>query len=74
VPTEARRDLDRRRRRYAVGLLARSLAAEAVWTAAIPVANIAGEQRRVGVMRRSAHEGRSMAASTLRGKPEDSAN
>jgi hypothetical protein len=68
VPTEERRDLDRRRRRYAVGLLARSLAAEAVWTAAIPVANITGEQRRVGLMRRRAHEGRSMAASTLRGK------
>lgn len=68
VPTEECRDLDRRRRRYAVGLLARSLAAEAVWTAAIPVANVAGEQRRVGVMRRRAREGRSMAASTLRGE------
>jgi hypothetical protein len=73
VPTEERRDLDRRRRRYAVGLLARSLAAEAIWTAAIPVANIAGEQRRVGVMRRRAHEGRSLAASALRGKNEHEA-
>jgi len=70
VPTEERRSLDRRRRRYAVGLLARSLAAEAVWAAAIPLANIAGEQRRVGVMRQRAHEGRSMASSTLRGKVE----
>jgi hypothetical protein len=70
APSEERRNLDRRRRRYAVGLLARSLAAEAVWTAAIPVANLAGERRRVGVMRHRAHEARSMAASTLRGEPE----
>jgi hypothetical protein len=74
APTDARHNLDRRRRRYAVGLLARSLAAEAVWTAAVPVANLAGEQRRVGVMRQRAHEGRSMASSTLRGKAEDGAN
>jgi hypothetical protein len=69
-PTEQRRGLDRGRRRYAVGLLARSLAAEAVWTAAVPVANIAGEQRRVGMMRQRAHEARSMASSTLRGQAE----
>jgi hypothetical protein len=72
--TEERRSLDRRRRRYAVGLLARSLAAEAVWTAAIPVANIAGEQRRVGIRRQRAHESRSIAASTLRGKAEQDAD
>lgn len=68
APTERRRGLDRGRRRYAVGLLARSLAAEAVWTAAVPVANITGEQRRVRIMRQRAHEGRSMASSTLRGQ------
>jgi hypothetical protein len=65
-PTEERRALDVHRRRYAMGLLARSLTAEALWTAALPVAHIAGEQRRVAIRRRRAAEGRSLAASTLR--------
>ena len=65
-PTEERRALEVHRRRYAMGLLARSLSAEALWTAALPVAHIAGEHRRVAIRRRRAAEGRSMAASTLR--------
>lgn len=65
-PTEERRALEMHRRRYAMGLLARSLTAEALWTAALPVAHIAGEQRRVAIRRQRAAEGRSMAASTLR--------
>jgi hypothetical protein len=64
--TDERRALDVRRRRYALGLLARSLAAEALWTAAIPVAHLAGEQRRVALRRQRAGEGRAMASSTLR--------
>ena len=64
-PTEERRALEVHRRRYAMGLLARSVTAEALWTAALPVAHIAGEQRRVAVRRRRAAEGRSLAASTL---------
>jgi hypothetical protein len=71
--TAERRGLDRHRRRYALGLLARSVAAETLWTAALPVARIAGEQRRVGVRRRSAGERRSMASSTLLGKVEHGA-
>jgi hypothetical protein len=63
--TEERHNLDQRRRRFAVGFLARSLAAEAVWTAAIPVANVAGEQRRVAIRRRRARDARSIAASAL---------
>ncbi len=65
-PTEERRALEVHRRRYALGLLARSVTAEALWTAALPVARIAGEQRRVAIRRRRAAEGRSLAASTLR--------
>jgi hypothetical protein len=64
----ARRALEKRRRQFAVGLLARSLAAEAVWTAATPVARVAGEQRRVAVRRRRAREGRALAAAALLGR------
>ncbi len=64
--TDERRALDRRRRRFAIGLLARSLAREAFWTAAIPAASIAGEQRRVATRRQRAREGRSIAAAALR--------
>jgi hypothetical protein len=67
-PTELRRDLDRRRRRFALGFLARSVAAEAVWTAATPLANLAGEQPRVSIRRRRSRESRSIALSTLRGR------
>ena len=48
--TAERRGLDRCRRPFAVGLLLRSLAAESLWTVAIPAANIAGEQRRVAIL------------------------
>jgi hypothetical protein len=65
-PTERRRDLDTRRRRYALGYLARSVAAETVWTVAVPAAVIAGEQHRVGVRRKRAREGRATAIATLR--------
>jgi hypothetical protein len=65
--TETRRELDRRRRRFAVGFLARSIAMDAVWTAAVPAAKVAGQQRRVALRRTRAREGLSMAASTLRG-------
>ena len=63
--TDRRRELDTRRRRYALGYLARSVAAETVWTVAAPVAVIAGEQRRVGVRRKRAREGRATAVATL---------
>lgn len=66
--TDVRHALDRRRRRFALGFLARSIAAEAVWTAATPAANLVGEQRRASIRRRRAREGRSMAVSTLRGR------
>lgn len=65
-PTDDRRELDKRRRRFAVGFLARSIAAEALWTAATPAANVAGQQRRVAVRRRRARQSRSIAVSTLR--------
>ena len=48
------------------GYLARSVAAEAVWTVAVPAAVVAGEQRRVGVRRKRAREGRATAIATLR--------
>jgi hypothetical protein len=64
--TGERLDIERRRRRFAVGLLARSVAAEALWTAAIPAAKIAGEQRRVAVRRQRAREGRALANESLR--------
>jgi CDP-Glycerol:Poly(glycerophosphate) glycerophosphotransferase len=66
TPTPRRRELEQRRARFAVGLLARALAAQTVWTAAIPVANIAGESRRVGIRRRRASEQRRLAIATLR--------
>jgi hypothetical protein len=65
TPTDLRRDLDRRRRRFAVGLLARSLAAEATWTAAIPAARATGQQRRVAARRRYARQSRRIATGTL---------
>jgi hypothetical protein len=67
-PGGARRGLERRRRHFAAGLLARSLAAEALWTAAAPVARVAGEQRRVAIRRRRAREGRALAAAALLGR------
>lgn len=67
-PGDARRALERHRRPFAAGLLARSLAAEAVWAAAAPVARVAGEQRRVAVRRRRAREGRALAAAALLGR------
>jgi hypothetical protein len=67
-PGEARRQLEGRRRHFAAGLLARSLAAEAIWTAAVPVARVAGEQRRVAIRRRRAREGRVLAADALLGR------
>ncbi len=65
-PTLRRRELERRRTRFAVGLLARALIAQTVWTVAIPVANAAGESRRVGMRRRRASEKRRLAIGTLR--------
>jgi hypothetical protein len=65
-PTPRRRELELRRTRYALALLARALAAQTVWTVAIPVANVAGESRRVGVRRRRAGEKRRLAIATLR--------
>lgn len=65
-PTPRRRELEGRRTRFAVGLLARALIAQTVWTLAIPVANAAGESRRVGVRRRRASEKRRLAIGTLR--------
>jgi hypothetical protein len=65
---DARQALEKRRRPFAAGLLARSLAAEAVWTAAVPVARVAGEQRRVAVRRRRAREARALAAAALLGR------
>lgn len=64
-PTDIRRDLDGRRRSFAVGLLARSLAAEAVWTAATPVAGALGQQRRVTIRRHRARDTRRIATRTL---------
>jgi hypothetical protein len=66
--TGTRRALDRRRRQFAISLLARSIATETMWIAAIPVARLAGERRRVGIRLRHAREGRTLATATLRGK------
>lgn len=66
--TEPRRILDRRRRRFAVGLLARSIAGEAVWTAAAPAATLTGQEQRVSTRRRRSRESRILAISTLRGR------
>jgi hypothetical protein len=68
-PMPRRRELEGRRRRFAVGLLARALVAQIVWTVAIPVANAAGESRRVGARRRRASEKRRLAIGTLRRRP-----
>jgi hypothetical protein len=68
--TYERGALDRRRRRFAVGFLARSLATEAAWAVATPAARVVGEQRRVAVRRQRAREARSIATSALRGNPE----
>ena len=67
-PTYERLSLERRRRWSAVGLLARSVAAEGLWTAAAPVAKVAGETRRVTMRRRHAAELRVIAARALRGR------
>ncbi|MBJ7596047.1 MAG: CDP-glycerol glycerophosphotransferase family protein [Candidatus Dormibacteraeota bacterium] len=66
-PTAERRLLERRRRSHAVGLLVRSFAAEAVWTAAVPAARLAGQQHRVEARRCRAREGRWMAMTTIHG-------
>jgi hypothetical protein len=66
VATEDRRNLELRRRRFARGLLARSIAEEALWTAATPIARVAGEERRVGRRRNGARELRRLATRTLR--------
>ncbi|GEM_PF-2343584 len=66
APTPHRVQLERRRTRFAVALFARALAEQTIWTAAIPVANAAGESRRVGVRRRRASEKRRLAMATLR--------
>jgi hypothetical protein len=66
VPTARREELERRRVRFAVGLLARAAVAQTVWTVAIPVANAAGESRRVGIRRRRASEKRRLAIATIR--------
>jgi hypothetical protein len=68
-PTPRRSELEQRRTRFAVGLLARALAAQSVWTVAIPVASAAGESRRVGIRRRRASEKRRLAIGTLRHRP-----
>lgn len=65
--TDELRRLERHRRSFAVGLLARSLAAEVVWTAATPAAQLVGERQRVAKRFRRAREGRVMATETLRG-------
>jgi hypothetical protein len=66
-PAGVRRDrLDLGRRRFAARLLARSVAAEAVWAIAAPVAEITGQQRRVARRRDQARQGRGMASATLR--------
>ncbi|MEO8899527.1 MAG: hypothetical protein ABI352_12195 [Candidatus Dormibacter sp.] len=67
-PGAARAGLESHRRHFAAGLLARSLAAEAVWTVAVPVARVAGEQRRVAIRRRRAREGRALATAALLGR------
>jgi hypothetical protein len=69
IPTARRSELERRRVRFAVGLLARAVAAQTVWTVAIPVANSAGESRRVAVRRHRASEKRRLAIRTLRHGP-----
>jgi hypothetical protein len=66
APTAEAAALDRQRRQFALGLLARSILAEAVWAAASPLAAVTGEQRRVRVRRQRAHQARSMAAAALR--------
>jgi hypothetical protein len=68
-----RADLERGRRRYATGLLARSIAAEAAWTVVTPAARLAGQHTRVARRRNDARQGRSMATATLRrrGDPID---
>jgi hypothetical protein len=67
APTEERVALSQRRRQFAMGLLLRSIAAEAVWTAAIPVAQVTHEEQRVAVRRRRARASRALATATLRG-------
>ena len=69
-PTPERRGLELRRRRYAVGLLLRSLAAETVWTLGIPAARLSGQERRVAVRRNRARQASAMAVATLRDAPD----
>jgi hypothetical protein len=68
VATDLRGDLDRQRRRFAVSLLARSLATETMWTAARPVARISGQQQRVARRRQHAADARHMATTSLTGR------
>ncbi len=66
--TDLRHNLDRQRRRFAIGLFARSLATETMWTAARPVARISGQQQRVARRRRHAANARHMATAALTGR------
>jgi hypothetical protein len=66
----ARNDLDRRRRRFAATFLARSVAAEAVWTIATPLAEMTGQQRRVARRREQARQSRGMATASLRSRKD----
>jgi hypothetical protein len=65
-PAADRLDLELGRRRFAASLLARSVAAEAVWAVAAPVAHFTSQQRRVARRREEARQGRAMATATLR--------
>lgn len=65
---DARRDLESRRRRFALVQLVRTTVAEAVWLMAGPIAQAAGQHRRVMWRRRLAREGRVMAVAALRGR------
>ncbi len=68
-PAAERAALDRHRRRFAIGMLARSLIAEAMWATAVPVAHVAGQERRVAVRRQRARHHRAMAVTTLCARP-----
>jgi hypothetical protein len=67
-PTRARSELDSRRIPFAVGLLTRSIAAQAMWTALTPLGSVVGEARRVAIRRERAREKRARAVVTLRSR------
>jgi hypothetical protein len=64
----ARRTLESRRRRFALAQVVRCTVAGAVWTVAAPVAQAAGQQRRVTARRRLARERRAMAIAAVLGR------